>query len=482
MSGAPALPSFQAIPGAAPMPGGAYDLASLGYEEQEYLLEGVARSYRGPATRPSDGRWEAELADEAPYVTRFVVRRPIDPSRASGTVVVEWNNVSAGMDVSPDWSLLHRHLSDQGHVWVGLSAQAAGIHGGGIAEGLHLKLLDPVRYAALSHPGDAFSFDLFSQLALLLRSGTDSSPLGELPVEQLLGMGESQSAAFLSSYVNGIDAQVAVFDGYFIHGRPGQGAPLGGYTSQVVRDLEDAAERGMSSPEQIRHDVRVPVLVLQSETDLVVLGGAAAEQADGERIRQWEIAGAAHADTYLLVASNEDDGHLTPARFAELLRPTRELLVGVTERPINAGPQQHYVGQAAFCALQAWAKGGAAPAEGRRIELDGPGTFVLDDQGIVRGGVRSPWVDVPLWVLSGLGQGGEAFAVLFGTSEALPPDVLRSRYPGGVADYLARFERSLDETITAGFILVDDRDEILKVAAEAASELLASEGPRGVTG
>ena len=159
MSGAPALPSFQAIPGAAPMPGGAYDLASLGYEEQEYLLEGVARSYRGPATRPSDGRWEAELADEAPYVTRFVVRRPIDRSRASGTVVVEWNNVSAGMDVSPDWSLLHRHLSDQGHVWVGLSAQAAGIHGGGIAEGLHLKLLDPLRYAPLAHPGDDARID-----------------------------------------------------------------------------------------------------------------------------------------------------------------------------------------------------------------------------------------------------------------------------------------------------------------------------------
>ena len=475
MSDAPALPSFQAIAGAAPMPGGAYDLATLGYEEQEYLLEGVARSYRGPATRPSDGRWEAELADQAPYVTRFVVRRPIDRSRASGTVVVEWNNVSAGMDVSPDWSLLHRHLSDQGHVWVGLSAQAAGIHGGGIAEGLHLKLLDPLRYAPLAHPGDAFSFDLFSQLALLLRSGADCSPLGELSVERLLGMGESQSAAFLSTYVNGIDGQVAAFDGYFIHGRPGQGAPLDGYTSQVVRDLEAQVEQGLSLPEQIRLDARVPVLVLQSETDLIVLGGAAAQQPDGEKLRQWELAGAAHADTYLLVASNEDDGSLTPTRLAELLRPTRELLVGETERPINAGPQQHYVGQAAFAALSAWIAGGEAPAEAGRLELDGQGSFQLDELGIARGGVRSPWVEVPLWRFSGLGQGGEAFAVLFGTSEALDLELLGRLYPGGLADYLARFERSLEESIASGFILADDRDEILQVAAEAGRELLGAD-------
>ena len=471
-AGGTALPRWEEIPGAAPMPGGAYDLSVLGYEEHEYLLEGSARSYDGPDVRPFDGCWEAVPAGEAPYVTRFVVRRPIDPTRASGTVVIEWNNVSAGMDVSPDWSLLHRHLTDRGHVWVGLSAQAAGIHGGGMAEGLHLQLLDPARYGALAHPGDAYSFDIFSQLATLLRSGPDRSPLGELSIAQLLGMGESQSAAFLVSYVNGVDAQVGVFDGFFIHGRPGQGAPLDGYQSLVASGIDAAAEQFLSGAEQIRPDVRVPVLVLQSETDLVVLGGAAAEQSDGAMVRQWELAGAAHADTYLLVASNEDDGTLAPARLAELLRPTRELLMGSTDRPINAGPQQHYVGQAAFAALATWAAASEPPVGGDRLVLDGPGAFSLDELGVARGGVRSPWVDVPLWRFSGLGQGGEAFAVLFGTSEPLSADELARLYPGSTAEYLDRFEQSLDRAIGAGFILTDDRAEILAVAAAAGHEVL----------
>ena len=72
-------------------------------------------------------------AAEADFRTRMLVRRPSDPQRFSGTVVVEWNNVSAGIDASPDWILLHRHLAAQGHAWVGMSAQKAGIDGGGAA-------------------------------------------------------------------------------------------------------------------------------------------------------------------------------------------------------------------------------------------------------------------------------------------------------------------------------------------------------------
>ncbi len=50
----------------------------------------------------------------------------------NGTVVVEWLNVSGGGDGSPDWFFLHRHLMREGVAWVGVSAQKAGIDGGGV--------------------------------------------------------------------------------------------------------------------------------------------------------------------------------------------------------------------------------------------------------------------------------------------------------------------------------------------------------------
>ena len=55
----------------------------------------------------------------------------------------------------------------QGHAWVGVSAQKVGIDGGGFVESIHLKLLAPERYGELEHPGDAWSFDIFTQVGAL---------------------------------------------------------------------------------------------------------------------------------------------------------------------------------------------------------------------------------------------------------------------------------------------------------------------------
>jgi hypothetical protein len=218
--------------------------------------------------------------------------------------------------------------------------------------------------------------------------------------------------------------------------------------------------------ERIRDDTRVPVVVLQSETDVTLLGGGRPRQPDGARLRLWEIAGAAHADTYILSAGFQDDGRLTPERLAELLAPTRDLMMGQTASLINAGPQQHYVGEAALAALDRWAAGGPAPATAARLELTADGAAcATGDLGNARGGVRTPWVDVPTAVLSGLGQSGGAFGFLFGTTQPFDAARLAALYPGGKADYLAKFAAALDETIAGGFILADDRAEILAVAA-----------------
>ena len=452
------------MPGAAPDVMRDYDLATLGYGETEFSLEGTATSYELQGERGADGRWDVAPGAEAPFRTRFVVRRPLDPGRFSGTVVVEWHNVSAGIDAAPDWGFFHRHLAAAGHVWVGVSAQKVGIDGGGFVESIHLKLLAPERYGELEHPGDAWSFDIFTQVGALLRRPADENPLGGLVPERLLAAGESQSAACLVTYINAVDPHAQVFDGFFVHGRPGAGVSIDGVFISATRgeDMEATRLAISSKGERIREDIRVPVLVLQSETDVILLGGGLAEQPDSERIRVWEMAGAAHADTYTVSAGRHDDGTLTPERMAELLRPTTNLMIGRTDSPINAGPQQHYVAQAALAHLTTWAAGGEPPPAAPRLDVDAEGTgFRLDERGLARGGIRTPWVEVPTAVMAGLGQSGESFAMLFGRTEPFDDATLSTLYPGGKDEYLQRFEASLDATIAAGFLLSEDREEIL---------------------
>src|SRR5262249_53900377 len=152
----------------------------------------------------------------------------------------------------------------------------------------------------------------------------------------------------------------------------------------------------MREGDRIRDDVRVPVIVLQSETDVILLGSGTAEQPDGENLREWEVAGSAHADTYTLVAALQDGGTLSPQQLAETLAPTTKLIAGNTEVPINSGPQHRYVGNAALHHLIGWIGGGSAPAHAPRLAIDESHShLLLADDGNVIGGIRTPWVDVP---------------------------------------------------------------------------------------
>jgi len=461
--------SFEEIRGTAPDIMRAYDLAVLGYTETEYAVEGTATSYELEGERGLDGRWDVTPGPEAGFRTRFVVRRPSDPARFSGTVVVEWHNVSAGIDAAPDWGFFHRHVAAEGHAWVGVSAQRVGIDGGGFVEGIHLKLLAPERYGQLEHPGDAWSFDMFSQVGALLRLPADENPLGAgLAAAHLLAAGESQSAACLVTYINAIDDHARVFDGFFVHGRPGVGVAIDGVFIPTAsgEGLASTTRAVSAKGERIRDDARVPVLVLQSETDVILLGGGLAEQDDSDHVRLWEMAGAAHADTYTVSAGRHDDGTLSGERLAELMRPTSNLIFGRTETPINAGPQQHYVAQAALWHLAQWVTDGMAPPKAPRLRLDDAGTgYRLDELGNALGGIRTPWVDVPTAVLSGLGQSGESFAILFGRTVPFDEAELTALYPGEKAEYLVRFEAALDAAIDSRYLLEQDRAEILDVAA-----------------
>lgn len=65
-----------------------------GYGINEYFFSGTATGYTNTAPLTSDGQWSLAPASTAPYKSRMVVIAPSDSKRFSGTVHVEWLNVS----------------------------------------------------------------------------------------------------------------------------------------------------------------------------------------------------------------------------------------------------------------------------------------------------------------------------------------------------------------------------------------------------
>jgi hypothetical protein len=130
-----------------------YDLAQVGYRQTEFFLSGTATAYAPAGPLTVDGRWKVRPSSHAPFTTRIVVDRPT-ARRFNGTVVVEWLNVSGGVDASPDWIQMHDELIRSGYAWVGVSAQKVGLDALKNPSDAAMPG-DPVRYAPLQHPGDS---------------------------------------------------------------------------------------------------------------------------------------------------------------------------------------------------------------------------------------------------------------------------------------------------------------------------------------
>src|SRR5262245_48179990 len=101
------------------------DLDRYGIVEEEFILEGEATSYRLVGEMTRDGRWTAEPSTTATFRTRIVVYRPA-PDQFNGTVVVSWNNVTAGYDLFGGESL---EMLEGGYAYVGVTTQKVGIVG-----------------------------------------------------------------------------------------------------------------------------------------------------------------------------------------------------------------------------------------------------------------------------------------------------------------------------------------------------------------
>ena len=428
------------------------DLARTGYVEQEFFIQGTANRYETPAA--ADGR---VLDGGHAYKTRIVVRRPKDAARFNGTVILEWNNVTAGHDLDIDWFQSHDHFVRAGYAWIGVTPQRIGVEA--------LKVWNATRYGTLdvtdggTITNDALSYDIFAAAARAVRAPGAVNVLGGLKAERLFATGHSQSAGRLATYVNAVHPLAPVFDAFVVHGGGGK----------------------------IRTDLTVKVWKLLSETD--DLGNQAAiRQPDTRSFRSWEVAGDSHVDIQFAAYSRQltarDGGPVAPGFSAGLggrataasttAAPAaggavRGATGGQCERPPYSHVPFYQVMNAAFDHLVRWVKDGTLPSPAPPIEIASagpPAEAQRDKAGNALGGIQLAEHAVPTGVNTGVNS-GPAFCRLYGSHEDFDAATLAALYPTHEA-YVSAVRSATEKNVKAGFILRVDGDATIAAAERSA--------------
>ena len=459
-----------------------FDPSAVGYEQSEFFLSGTATAYKSTQPLTKDGKWHVTTQTTAPYTTRVVVYRPIDASKFDGTVVVEWLNVTGGIDAPAAWLNAHIQMIRQGMAFIGIDAQKGGIYGqaGSIAskDGFG-GLKSQARYAPLNHPGDSFSYSIYEQAGQALHADGPEL-LGGLVPQHVVALGESQSAFRLVTYINAVQPfSPGIYDSYFVYSRGGGGA-----------DLSQSPQLTIPAPTPtfIRNDLHVPIFLFETESDLLGLGYLAARQPATKYIREWETAGTAHDDTYGLLYSRNDTGNgaADTSAFTSMLKPPKDPIPGIVDcaAPINAGSHTYEL-RAAVQALNTWVTTGKAPPQSSRLEVNPANqhAFLHDANGNALGGIKSPLVAAPVAKLSGVGQpgsapvrthagantkpvSGQALCGIFGTTVPFSTAKLAALYPTH-ADFVKKWDAATAAEVKQGYLLPADGQTLDQDAAQS---------------
>ncbi len=385
------------------------DLAGNGYVEEEFYLSGVADAYATSG---------AKLAADVPYRTRLIVRRPVKAHDFNGTVLVEWQNVTAGYDLDALWN--RRHMRE-GYAWVGVSAQRVGVD--------QLRGWSPARYGTLNVTGgglfttDQLSYDIFAQAAQAVKSPGAVDVLGGLDVKRVLAIGASQSAGRMTVYYNVVLPQeTPVFDGYaFIVG---------------------------TAPSRVGPE---PIIQVLSETDVQT---PLNRRPDSDVFRRWEVAGAAHSGW-------EGREYRIPLEIRDF---GAETIYSCTNPPFSRIWLSQVI-ESAYGHLSRWVDGGSPPPSAPYLEFSGPTTKARNALGLALGGIQLSQLAVPTALNTG-SNSGPSFCLLFGTHVPFDDAQLDALYRNH-GSYVSSVRAVDRDNVDAGFLLHADALENLREAAQS---------------
>ena len=189
------------------------------------------------------------------------------------------------------------------------------------------------------------------------------------------------------------------------------------------------------------------MFLFETETDEAFLHYFDARQPDSAHVRLWDVAGASHADAYIVGAAGSALG---------------------CKGEINDAPT-HYVVAAALYQFDKWVRTGTPPPSAPRMDVtlvNGASVVQRDALGVAIGGVRTAAINVPIAAYSGVpADTSNTLCILFGSTNPFDAATLASLYPNQSA-YLTAFTTATDTAITAGYILAADRKTILTDAAK----------------
>jgi hypothetical protein len=414
--------------------GSVADTLPAGATEQEWYLEGEATRYRLIGEYAPDGRWSVEAAETAPYRIRMLVERP-PADRFNGTVVVVWNNVSAGFDGMSAGPPVATMLDD-GYAVVGVSAQYVGVSG---ESGLAAS--DPARYGTLSHPSDDYSYDIFIQAVRGAAGRGDADVLGGLRVDRVVVSGASQSAARVATVYNALHP-AGLIDAYHLPVYFGSGTVVDSTAGETAFPGVSSNWRMRMLPHGthgLRSDLAVPAFLLNSESEAQVF--TTNQQPDSGCLVIWENAGASHIGS----TSGDNRYGLPESRCKGSFAPAQ---------------------RAVWHHLRGWLEQGTAVPSPPRLERGADGPLARDEHGNAIGGIRWPHVAVPLGTHRAEPP-SDGHPDLMGSSTAFDPETVRRLY-GTVEQYQKRFAEAVGALVATGVVLPEDAGSVRDPLAAAA--------------
>jgi len=461
-----------------------------GYEEHEYFVSGKGNLYEYTSTgvrvvSPCPVIAEPLGCTNVPYTTRMLVKRPQDPRRFSGTIVIEPLNPSSGYDIANVWDRSWPYFVRQGDIFVEWTSRYAAISA--------LKQFEPARYAPLrwgenSTVDDGITFDIAAQIGALFKLNRPGSPTHGLRVRHVFEAGFSQDGGFTftqADVFNALDRLAGggpVYDGYVPGGTTGP--------SNIDFGLTPAGSLSPSDPRNRMQPRDSPVIQINTETEVALLGVPTRlayrrpdSDAQNDRYRLWEVPGASHISNDLNsspITEQRDLAELEGIPLAELppagcthQQSVNGPWVGV---PGTVAPNTYpfgYVADAAFADLTKWVDHGTPPPRAARIELTRtPSSTVARDRfGNALGGVRTPFLDVPTATYSPSDTVAQdttlsGLCILIGYNTPFSHATLHSLYQSH-GDYVARVARESSDLARQGFWLPSDAQQVVQQAKQA---------------
>lgn len=440
-----------------------------GYREEEYFISGLANVY------DADECGKLLIKQSGlPYKTRLLVRYPEDKTKFSGRVYVDILNATQNYDIEDLWHRAYLWCMEYGHGYVGVTSKPICVQS--------LKNFDYPRYQSLNWsngevvpqptisksatlPGteEGLVWDILSQTAALLKSNT-TEIFGGCQVEYVYLCGQSQSGAYLNTYVSNFDAvlsstEQSLYDGY-----------MNIVGALVQRDLCQSSNTG---PLKLTlRDMKpgpTPYICISSEADLTLFSMFVDEGSllDVEienhdevdyKCRYYEIAGTPHTDIICPVltalAEIEKTGERLPNLDEKLLHD------------LNDFPMEYYI-----CGLleklHVWATEGVAPTVFPVLKR-ADGELQKDKYGNVLEGFRTPFTDVP--IASYTACNPEDPEGISGQMKFFRKNQVQAIY-GSREEYLKTFRVTVAKQVQNGWVSKTDGDKMVSWAEEKSLEV-----------